>query len=100
MSVNIDWAEDHVDFQKLQSIVDNYALDGVDVDIEYQTYGFVIYVDGDLLGGAHHIDDTPWVIENHLEAKYQAYLSQGLVESASGDVEYLGSFAEFAAEES
>lgn len=73
MSVNIDWSEDHEDFQKLQAIVDSYAqgLDAVDVDIEYHGDVFVVFVNDLCIGGVADIDDIIWAIEDHLEYEYQ-----------------------------
>lgn len=73
MSVNIDWSEDHEDFQGLQHIVDNYALDGIDVDIELMPNGvdFHIDVDDAFVDVVTHIGDIIWAIEKHLEHKYR-----------------------------
>lgn len=67
MSVNIDWSEDHEDFQKLQAIVDSYVGD---VDIESHGDVFVVFVNGVSIGGVAHIDNIVWAIEDYLEHEY------------------------------
>lgn len=55
---------------ELEAIINSYALDGIDVDIEVQNHTFDVYVDGNDLGQfIEDIDEITPAIEDYLEDK-------------------------------